>query len=131
MCIDFVTAASQIIQTEQVETLFIPLKTGQINLQNVALASKYDSNLISLSHLKETGIIFYHNSTSIALMKDRKIIAHAKRSQNLFIFNLTTSKKAMKISDEVDTPKQIHRTMKLRKQSQAMYLVSKNRRIKI
>ena len=108
MCIDFVTAAGEIIQTEQVGTVSIPLKTGQIDLQNVALASKCDSNLISLGQLRETGITFHDNLISMALMKDGKVIAHAKRSRNLFILDLATPGKAMKISHEVDTPKQIH-----------------------
>ena len=108
MCIDFVTAAGQIIRTKQVGIVSIPLKTGQINLQNVVLASECDSNLISLGQLRETGITFHDNPTSMALMKDGKVIAYAKRSRNLFILDLATPGKAMKISQEVDTPKQIH-----------------------
>ena len=80
MCIDFVTVVGEIIQTEQVGAVSIPLITGQIDLQNIALASKYDSNLISLSQLRETGITFYDNPTSMALIKDGKVITHAKRS---------------------------------------------------
>lgn len=109
----------------------IPLKTRQIDLQNVALASKCNSNLISLGQLRETGITFHDNPTSIALMKDGKVIAHAKKSQNLFIFDFATPGKAMKISHKVNTAKQIYQTMALRGRGQATHLVSKNRRIRI
>lgn len=64
-------------------------------------------------------------------MKDGKIIAHTKRSQNLFIFDFATPEKAMKISHKIDIPKQIYQTMALRRQGRATHLVSKNRRIKI
>lgn len=90
MCINFVTAAGQVIQTKQVETVSIPLKSRRIDLQNIALASKCDFNSISLGQLRETGISFHDNPMSMALINDGEIIAHAKRSRNLFILNLAT-----------------------------------------
>lgn len=131
MYIDFITAVGQVIRTEQVGTVSIPLKTGQIDLQNVELASGCDSNLISLGQLRESGIMFHDNPTSMALMKDRKVITHAKRSQNLFILDLAIPGKVMQVSNAINTPKHTHRSMAMRGQGRATHLVSKNRRIRI
>ncbi len=131
MSINFVTAAGQVIRTEQVGTVSIPLKTGRIDLQNVALASECDSNLISLSQLRESGITFHDNPTSMALMKDGKIIAHAKRSRNLFILELAIPGKVMQVSNAINTPSQTNRSMAMRGRGRATHLVRKNRRIRI
>lgn len=74
------TVVGQIIQTEKIDTLSIPLVNGsKIELQNVALAPKCDSNLIFLGQLWETKITFHDNPTAITSMKNRKIIAKTKR----------------------------------------------------
>lgn len=44
----------------------------------------------------------------MALIKDGKIIAHIKRSQNLLILDFVTSEKAMKINYKADNLKQIY-----------------------
>ena len=80
LCIDFIIAVGKIIQTKQVGKVSIPLKTGQFDLQNVILVRKCNSNLISPSQLRKTVTIFHDNPTNIVLMKDRKRIAHAKKS---------------------------------------------------
>lgn len=55
--IDLVTAAGEVIRTEEVGTVSIPLANGTtIELHNVALAPGCDSNLISLGQLRESGI---------------------------------------------------------------------------
>ncbi len=83
--IDFVTAAGQIIQTEEVGTVSIPLTGGTtIELHNVALAPDCDSKLISLGQLREGGITYHDNPATMTMMRGRKIIAHAKRNHNPF-----------------------------------------------
>ena len=51
MYIDFMTAAGRIIHIEQVKTVLIPFRNGTIDLQNSALTTKCNSNLISLNQL--------------------------------------------------------------------------------
>lgn len=50
----------------------------------------------------------------MTLIKDRKIIIYAKKSQNLFILDFITFRKAMKISYKIDTPKQIYQIIALK-----------------
>lgn len=103
MCIDFIIVASQVIYKEQVETVLIPLQNKTINLQNIVLAIKCNSNLIFLGQLQESKISFYDNLSSMTLMKDEKVIAQARRSRNLFVLDLASSKKAMRVSHIIDT----------------------------
>lgn len=137
MCINFVTAASQVIQTEQVGTVLLPLKGGRIDLQNVVLATKCDSNLISLGQLQENGISFYDNPISMTLMKDGEIIEQAKKSWNLFVLDLGTSRKAMWVSHTIstcfanNTSSPAYQSLELRGRGWPTYLVSKNRKIRI
>lgn len=118
-------------------TVSIPLKGGRIDLQNVALATECDSNLISLGQLRERGISFHDNPASMTLMIDGEIIAQARRSQNLFVLDLTTPGKVMRVSHTIDTrfanntSPPAHRSLALRGQGRPTYLVSKNRKIRI
>ena len=86
--IDFLTAAGQIIWTEEVGTVSIPLSTGRIELHNVTLAPDCNSNLISLGQLKESGITYHDNPEAMTLMRIGKINANAKREQNFFTLDL-------------------------------------------
>ena len=96
MCIDFMTGAGQTIRTEQVGTVVLPLSSGKvIELRNVALARGCDSNLLSLGQLRESGITYRNDPSSMTLMKVEEIIAHAKRSRNLFILDRATPGKVM------------------------------------
>lgn len=51
MCMNFVIETSQFINTKQGEIVLIPIKNKTIDFQNIAFATKYDSNLISLGQL--------------------------------------------------------------------------------
>lgn len=94
--IDFVTAAGQVIRTEEIGTVSIPLAGGTtIELHNVALAPDCDSNLISLGQLRKCGITFHDNPTTMTLMRGGKIVAHAKRSHNLFTLDSAMPGQAM------------------------------------
>lgn len=84
-----------------------------------------------MGQLRESGITFHDNPTNIALMKDGKTIAHARRSRNLFILDLATPGKIMKVNHDVITLKHTYQTMALRGRGRATHLVSKNRRIRI
>lgn len=87
--IDFVTAAGQVIQIEEIGTVSIQLADGNsIKLYNIALALGCDSNLISLGQLQETGITYHDSPSAMTLMQQEKIIAHAKRAGNLFTLHL-------------------------------------------
>lgn len=103
MCIDFVTVASQVIQTEQVGIVLIPLNGRKIELQNVALAIKYIFNLIFLGQLQKSEISFHDNLVSMILIKNGKIIAQVRRSQNLFVLDLATPEKVMRVSHTIET----------------------------
>lgn len=96
--IDFVTVAGQIIQTKEIDTVSIPLaESNMIKLHNVALVPGYNSNLISLDQLRESGITYHDNLTTMTLMKDGKIIVEAKRERNFFMLDLAYPGKAMAI----------------------------------
>lgn len=86
---DFVTAAEDVIWTKEIGTISIPLANrNNIELHNVALAPGCDSNLISLSQLQETGIIYHNDLIAIKLIKQGKVIAQVKKTRNLFMFDL-------------------------------------------
>lgn len=56
----FVIARGTIIRLTQVRTMTLPLENGsQLKLSNVAFAPEYDSILIFLGQLRETGISYY------------------------------------------------------------------------
>ena len=66
---EFVTAGGDIIRSEQVGTVILPLENGsQLTLSNVAYAPECDSNLISLGQLRESGIS-YHDYPKCIILK--------------------------------------------------------------
>lgn len=83
--IDFVTAAGQIIWTEKIRTVLIPLSSERIELHNVVLASRCNSNLILLEQLRDSGITYYDNPDTKILMRNGKVIAHTKRANSLYL----------------------------------------------
>lgn len=94
--IDFVITADQVIRTEEIGIVKIPLLGGTlIKLYNVALAPDCNSNLISLDQLQENEIIYYDNPTSMILMKSKKIIVHVKRERNFFMLDFVIPNQAM------------------------------------
>lgn len=117
--IDFIIGVGQIIGTEEVGTLFIPLSGGTIvKIHNVALAPDCDSNLILLGQLQESGITYHDNSTLMILMRNGKVIAKAKRKWNVFIPNLAIPNQAMSA-----------KVMAIRGKCHPTHLVSKNKQI--
>lgn len=124
--IDFVTAAGQIIRTNEIGTVAIPLSGGKtIELHNVAFAPECDSNLISLGQLRESGITYHDDPTMMTLMKDGSAIAHAKRERNLFILDLAIPGVAMSI--RCLKPK----AMAITGRGRPTHLVSRNKRIRV
>ena len=74
--IDFMTTADQLIQTEEIGTVFIFLSSGiLIKLHNVALALTCNSNLILLGQLRESGITYHDSPTAMTLMRKSEVIA--------------------------------------------------------
>lgn len=64
----FVTAGRDIIRSEQVETVILTLENGlQLIFSNIAYTLEYNSNLISLGQLQETGILYHDYSKCIVL----------------------------------------------------------------
>lgn len=51
--------------------------------------------MISLGQLRESGITYRNDPSSMTLMKGEEIIAHAKRSRNLSILDRATPRKVM------------------------------------
>lgn len=67
----------------------IPLVDGTIiELQNVALALRCNSNLILLDKLQEIAITYHNDPSSMTLMRGNKTIARTKKSHNLITLNL-------------------------------------------
>lgn len=126
--IDFMTAAGQIIRTDEVGTVSIPIAGDTaIELHDVDFAPGCDSNLISLGQLRESGVTYQDDPTMMTLMKDGKIVAHAKRERNLFTLDLATSGKAMAII--LVRPKA--KAMAITGRGQPSHLVSQNERIRL
>lgn len=79
MSIAFLIVARQIMQTKEVGIVLIPLVDSMvIKLHNIALARNCDLNLILLGQLQKSGILYHNNSKTMILIRDQKIIAHAK-----------------------------------------------------
>ncbi len=132
--IDFVTAAGQVIRTEEIGTVSIPLANGNsIELHNVALAPGCNSNLISLGQLRETGITYHDNPAAMTLMQQGKVIALAKRTRNLFTLDLAHPGRAMAVTIQ---PKAMAiakraRAMAITGRGRPTHLVSQNKRIRL
>ena len=123
------TAAGQVIRTEEIGTVSIPLADGsKIELQNVALAPGCDSNLISLGQLRETGITFHDDPTAMTLMRNGKIIAQAKRDRNLFTLELAQPGRAMATIKAVSI---LPKAMAIQGRGRPTHLVSQNKRIRL
>lgn len=106
----------------------IPLAYSRnIELQNVALASKCDLNLIFLSQLREIGITYHDNSIIMTLIKNDKVIVHVKRNQKLFILELAQPGKTMMATTK--TISMQPRVIAMTGQGRPIHLVSKNERI--
>ena len=102
--IDFTTTAGQVIRSEYVGTVVIPLKDGQsIKLEGVTYTPESNSNLISLCQLRESGIGYHDDPTSMTLRRGSEVIAYAKRNQNLFILDTVTVGKFMLATEAVTT----------------------------
>ena len=102
MSIDFVKAGKKIICSEEMGTVSIPLAdVRSIKLLDTALVPEYDSNLISLGQLRETGITFHDNPSHLTLMRRRVVIAKAKWHRNLFILDRAIPRD----SDESEKPR--------------------------
>lgn len=93
------TVARQVIYIKDIGIVSIPLTdSNNIELYNITIAPKYNSNLISLGHLQETGITYHNNPLVMTLMQQKKVIAYAKITQNFFTLNFVYCEKAMEIT---------------------------------
>ena len=121
--INFITAAGQVIRTEEIDTVSIPLADGTtIKLHNVTLAPGCDSNLILLGQLRESGITYHDDPSLMTLMRGNKTIARAKRSHNLFTLDLPMPGQIMSA---------ISRAMAITSRGRPTHLVNKNKRIRL
>lgn len=71
---------------------------SKIELFNVALAPKCDSNLIFFGQLYETGITFDNNYTAMLLMKDGKLLLRLKKIETSSHMNLHNQEKLLQLS---------------------------------
>ena len=114
---EFVTAGRDIIRSEQVETVILPLKKcSQLTLCNVAYALKCNSNLISLDQLRETGISYYDHLEYMVLKQGESIIGSATRRKNLFV---------------LDTQLPPGKAMLVKERGKPTYLLTKNPQIRL
>lgn len=119
-------AAGQIIRTKEIGTVLISLAgEDNIKLHNIALTPGYDSNLISLGYLHESKIIYHNNPAVMILMRNGKVIARAKRDQNLFTLNLAQPGKAMTVINKKS------KAMAITRWRQPTHLVSQNKCIRL
>lgn len=105
-----------------------------IKLHNITLAPEYDSNLISLGQLCKSGMTYHDNPTTMILMKDKNIIAEAKKKQNLFTLDLADLGKAMAIispQSKASSSKSKQLALAMTKHGRLTHLVSQNKRIQL
>lgn len=68
--INFVIVAGQVIWTEEIKTVSIPLASNDnIKLHNIVLVPGYNLNLISFGQLYKTRIIYYNNPSTMTLIQ--------------------------------------------------------------
>lgn len=93
---DFTMARGQIICSKDIGKVSIAFADGSsIKRKGMALVPDSKSNLIFMGQLQENRITYHNTDLSILLMQDEVPIAHAKKDQNLFILDFTTSGKTM------------------------------------
>lgn len=120
--INFIIAIGQIILKNEISTIWLPLfDRSKIELQNIVLSPKYNSNLICLGQLRKTSINFYDNPIIKTLMRDEKGIAYTKRNWNLFILEFAQSRRAISTIN-INT-----NAITIYKQGQPTYFVSQNK----
>ena len=90
----------------------------------MAYAPKCDSNLILLRQLRDSNITYVDNPDAMTLMPGGQAIAHARRDQNLFIFDLALPNKVMQVM-------QLPRAMMTQGRRRPTHLISKNKRVRI
>ena len=87
----FVTSRGTIIRSSQVRTITFPLKNClQLKLSNVAFTPEYDSKLIFLGQLQETGISYHDYPKQMVLKQGGEIIESATRIRNDFVLDTST-----------------------------------------
>lgn len=102
--------------TEEISIVLIPLAgRNNIELHNVALVVRCDSNLILLGKFYESGNTYHDNLKAVILIGNGEVIVWAKRDQNLFILDFTQLGKAMIVISK--------KTMAITRHGQPTYLV--------
>lgn len=115
------TIAGQVILTNKIVTVFISILAWiTIKLHNIALTPNCDLDLIFLGQLWESGIMYHNNPNTITLMRNGKIIAHAKKKYNLFTFE------SIMLSQVISA---IGKAMAITRQGLLTHFVSLNKRI--
>lgn len=123
--INFIIAVGQIIKSEEIGTISIPLNGDiTIKLKNVELAPECDSNLISFGQRWENGITYHNSLTIMTLIRESKVIAQAKRDQNILTLDLASPGQAMSVKYKLTIIVVI-------RQGWATHLVNKNKCIYI
>ena len=85
---EFITAGGNIIRSSQIGTITLLLEnSSKLTLTNVVYTPEYDSKLISLGQLRETGISYHDHAECMVLKQEGKTIGLAIRRKNLFILN--------------------------------------------
>lgn len=92
------------------------------------LINEYYLNSIFLYQLRDSEISFYDNSTFMTLMKDKKLIANAKKNYKIFILDVAIPTKITKISNYKNFN---FLTIVLRKLIYYIYFFSKIKKMKI
>lgn len=122
---DFTITSGQTLRTKSVGTIAIPLVDGSfIRLEGVAYVFEYNSNLILLGQLRDNNIIYVDNKDTITLVQESHTIAHVRKNQNLFIFDLVILNKVMQVI-------QLSKVIMTQGQRLLIYLISKNEKVQI
>lgn len=101
---EFDTASRPVIWIMKVGKVSILLaERDKIELHNILLISECNSNLISSGQLRKSRITYHNNPAAIILIRNREVIAGAKKDWNLFTLDLAQPGRVMTVV--IKTPK--------------------------
>ena len=84
----FKTVSGNMVSAVGKGVVEIHMKTGTVQIKDVALVLQATTNLISLGQLQQSGITYHNEDTKMTLKKEGRTVASAQRIGNLYILDI-------------------------------------------